>query len=60
MSDEDIKAEVTEVVRGMYGKHINPPTDIFVPRWHSDPLFRGTYRYINRFIYMHEVLTVAN
>ncbi|KAG2173264.1 hypothetical protein INT43_004638 [Umbelopsis isabellina] len=43
MSDEDIKAEVTEVVRGMYGKHINPPVDMFVPRWHSDPLFRGTY-----------------
>lgn len=44
MSDEEIKKEVTEVVRSMYGKHVAEPTHIYVPRWHSDPLYRGTYR----------------
>ncbi|GAB5585858.1 hypothetical protein Unana1_00758 [Umbelopsis nana] len=43
MSDEEIKKEVTEVVRSMYGKHVAEPTHIYVPRWHSDPLYRGTY-----------------
>jgi polyamine oxidase len=45
MSDEAIKEEVTEVVRSMYGNDVKPPTHIYVPRWHSDPLYRGTYRY---------------
>ncbi|KAI8582496.1 hypothetical protein K450DRAFT_206140 [Umbelopsis ramanniana AG] len=43
MSDNDIKKEVTEVVRSMYGSHIKEPTHMYVPRWHSDPLYRGTY-----------------
>lgn len=44
MSDDEIKKEVTEVVRSMYGKHVAEPSHIYVPRWHLDPLYRGTYR----------------
>jgi polyamine oxidase len=44
MADADIKEEVMEVIRSMYGKDIPDPSDMYVPRWHSDPLYRGTYR----------------
>ncbi|KAI8582497.1 hypothetical protein K450DRAFT_170824 [Umbelopsis ramanniana AG] len=43
MADADIKEEVMEVIRSMYGKDIPDPSDMYVPRWHSDPLYRGTY-----------------
>jgi len=32
------------VVRSMFPNVTVPePTDFFFPRWHSDPLFRGSY-----------------
>ncbi|KAI8075250.1 hypothetical protein BC940DRAFT_230456 [Gongronella butleri] len=43
MTDEQVKAEVMAVLRKMYGNHIPEATDIVVPRWHSNPLFRGSY-----------------
>jgi polyamine oxidase len=53
MGDADIKKEVTEVVRSMYGSHVKEPTHMYVPRWHSDPLYRGTYRYVSPKGYTH-------
>jgi polyamine oxidase len=44
MADSEIKEEVTEVLRSMYGKDTPEPDHMYVPRWHSDPLYRGTYR----------------
>jgi hypothetical protein len=40
-----MKNEVTSVVRSMYQNIAipEPSTDFFFPRWHSNPLFRGSY-----------------
>ncbi|CAO3618205.1 unnamed protein product [Cunninghamella blakesleeana] len=43
MTDEQVKDELMEVLRKMYGHDIPEPTDIIFPRWHSNPLFRGSY-----------------
>ncbi|CAO3672569.1 unnamed protein product [Umbelopsis ramanniana] len=43
MEDADIKEEAMEVIRSMYGKDIPDASHMYVPRWHSDPLYRGTY-----------------
>ncbi|KAF8527029.1 amine oxidase [Hysterangium stoloniferum] len=42
-SDEDTEAEMMAVLRTMYGTQIPDPVQILFKRWHSDPLFRGTY-----------------
>ncbi|KAF8527027.1 amine oxidase [Hysterangium stoloniferum] len=45
-SDEDTKVEMMAVLRSMYGQNgtqIPDPVQIHFKRWHSDPLFRGTY-----------------
>jgi polyamine oxidase len=42
-SDEKTLAEMMIVLRKMYGPDIPDATEIHVPRWHTDPLFRGTY-----------------
>jgi polyamine oxidase len=47
LPDEEIKKEVVEVLSSMYGKQIPEPDHMYVPRWHSDPLYRGTYRYVS-------------
>ncbi|CEP15544.1 hypothetical protein [Parasitella parasitica] len=43
MTDDEVKAEVMAVLRRMYGNNIPEPTDFKFPRWHSNPLFRGSY-----------------
>lgn len=44
MSDEVVKAEVLSVLRSMYPNTTIPEPDAFYfPRWHSDPLYRGSY-----------------
>lgn len=43
LSDEDIQAQAMVVLREMYGNDIPDPTDILVPRWTHDPLYRGSY-----------------
>lgn len=44
LSDEEVQAEVLEVLRAMYpGTTIPEPTAFYFPRWHSNPLFRGSY-----------------
>lgn len=43
LEDAVIQDEVMGVLRKMYGADVPEPLDIMVPRWHSDPLFRGTY-----------------
>lgn len=43
MTDEEVKGQVMKILRTMYGDHIPEPTEILVPRWHSNPLFRGSY-----------------
>lgn len=44
MEDADIKEEAMAVIRSMYGENIPDASHMYVPRWHSDPLYRGTYR----------------
>ncbi|KAL2936100.1 Polyamine oxidase [Bienertia sinuspersici] len=41
--DEDTKAEAMEVLRKIFGKDIPNPTQIMIPRWYSDRLYRGTF-----------------
>ncbi|KAI9307424.1 hypothetical protein BJ944DRAFT_255002 [Cunninghamella echinulata] len=43
MTDEEVKDELMAVLRDMYGNDIPEPTDMKFPRWHSNPLFRGSY-----------------
>ncbi|CEG76118.1 hypothetical protein RMATCC62417_11056 [Rhizopus microsporus] len=43
MTDEEVKQAALKVLRRMYGDHVPEPTDILFPRWHSNPLFRGSY-----------------
>ncbi|KAI7878596.1 amine oxidase [Lichtheimia hyalospora FSU 10163] len=43
MEDDEVKDLAMEVLRKMYGDDIPEPTDFLFPRWHSNPLFRGTY-----------------
>lgn len=41
-TDEEVRDDVMGVLREMYG-NIPDPDDIIVPRWNSDPLYRGSY-----------------
>lgn len=43
LEDDVIQDEAMSVLREMYGDSVPEPLDIVVPRWHSDPLFRGSY-----------------
>ncbi|KAI8065116.1 hypothetical protein BC940DRAFT_356663 [Gongronella butleri] len=43
LSDDQVKAELMTTLRKMYGDDIPEPTDMVFPRWHSNPLFRGSY-----------------
>ncbi|OBZ86754.1 Polyamine oxidase [Choanephora cucurbitarum] len=43
MEDDEVKEEIMQVLRRMYGDDIPEPTDFVFPRWHSNPLFRGSY-----------------
>ncbi|KAI8089991.1 uncharacterized protein BX664DRAFT_281367 [Halteromyces radiatus] len=43
MTDDQVKDELMTVLRTMYGKDIPEPTGMIFPRWHSNPLFRGSY-----------------
>ncbi|XP_021718949.1 polyamine oxidase-like [Chenopodium quinoa] len=41
--DEKTKAEAMEVLRKIFGDDIPDATDIMIPRWYSDRLYRGTF-----------------
>lgn len=43
MSDDEMKIEVTAILRQMYGAHIPEPAWVKMTRWQSDPLFCGTF-----------------
>ncbi|KAF8797561.1 amine oxidase [Phlegmacium glaucopus] len=44
LPDIQVKNEVMGIVRSMFPNVTVPePTDFFFPRWHSNPLFRGSY-----------------
>ncbi|KAI8085106.1 uncharacterized protein BX664DRAFT_375578 [Halteromyces radiatus] len=43
MTDDQVKEQLMDVLRKMYGDDIPEPTDFVFPRWHSNPLFRGSY-----------------
>ncbi|KAF7732130.1 hypothetical protein EC973_006385 [Apophysomyces ossiformis] len=43
MTDEEVKDEIMDVLRSMYGDDVPEPNEFLFPRWHSNPLFRGTY-----------------
>ncbi|ORX49161.1 amine oxidase [Hesseltinella vesiculosa] len=43
-TDKEIEAEVLKVISKMFpGQTIPTPQQIMIPRWHSNPLFRGSY-----------------
>ncbi|CAO3625809.1 unnamed protein product [Mucor hiemalis] len=42
-TDDEVKTEAMEVLRKMYGDDIPEPTEMMFPRWHNNPLFRGSY-----------------
>ncbi|KAJ7584863.1 amine oxidase [Mycena floridula] len=44
MSDSQVQAEVMDTLKHMFPHVAIPvPIDFYFPRWHSDPLFRGSY-----------------
>lgn len=44
LPDSQVKSEVMGVVRSMFPNVTVPePLDFFFPRWHTNPLFRGSY-----------------
>ncbi|KAI0776570.1 amine oxidase [Trametes elegans] len=44
MSDAAVKAEILSVLQSMFpNTSIPAPLDFYFHRWHSDPLFRGSY-----------------
>ena len=44
LPDHQVKEEVLSVLRAMYPDTTIPePDDFYFPRWHSDPLYRGSY-----------------
>ncbi|KIM37932.1 hypothetical protein M413DRAFT_76550 [Hebeloma cylindrosporum] len=44
LPDSQVQQEVMGVVRSMFPNVTVPePTEFFFPRWHSNPLFRGSY-----------------
>ncbi|KDQ23864.1 hypothetical protein PLEOSDRAFT_162138 [Pleurotus ostreatus PC15] len=44
LPDRQVQSEVMGVLRSMFPKtDIPPASDFFFPRWHSDPLYRGSY-----------------
>ena len=42
-SDAQTLAEAMDVLRQMFGEEIPTATDIIVPRWHTNPYFKGSY-----------------
>lgn len=42
-TNEQTQAEMMAVLRAMYGPGIPDPEEMLFKRWHSDPLFRGSY-----------------
>lgn len=42
-TDDEVKEEAMKVLRKMYGDDIPEPTEMMFPRWHNNPLFRGSY-----------------
>ncbi|GAA95424.1 uncharacterized protein L969DRAFT_45716 [Mixia osmundae IAM 14324] len=43
-SEQDVQDEIVGILKGMYGNKANiVATSIYYPRWHSDPLYRGSY-----------------
>ncbi|KAI9321837.1 hypothetical protein BX666DRAFT_1034306 [Dichotomocladium elegans] len=44
LSDTQVVEEIMKVLKRMFPhKHVPYPSAILVPRWHSNPLFRGSY-----------------
>lgn len=44
LSDADVQSEVLGILQPMFPNVTIPePNDFYFPRWHSDPLFRGSY-----------------
>ncbi|KAI5118801.1 hypothetical protein M0805_005143 [Coniferiporia weirii] len=44
LSDTQVQSEVLDILQLMFPNTTIPtPTDFFFPRWHSNPLFRGSY-----------------
>lgn len=44
LPDQQVQSEVMGVLHSMFPKtDIPSPSDFFFPRWHSDPLYRGSY-----------------
>jgi len=46
-SDNQIKSDITDILRKMYGNGIPNPTQILVSRWSQDVFARGAYSFAN-------------
>ncbi|KAL4255448.1 FAD/NAD(P)-binding domain superfamily protein [Pleurotus pulmonarius] len=44
LPDRQVQSEVMDILRSMFpDTNVPSPSDFFFPRWHSDPLYRGSY-----------------
>lgn len=43
MTNSQVKGEIMQVLKRMFGKDVEEPVEILFPRWHENPLFRGSY-----------------
>ncbi|KAI9005861.1 hypothetical protein CLU79DRAFT_780794 [Phycomyces nitens] len=44
LETSQVEQEIVEVLKKMFPlENISRPTEILIPRWHSNPLFRGSY-----------------
>ncbi|KAL0095383.1 amine oxidase [Phycomyces blakesleeanus] len=44
LDPEQVEQEIVEVLKRMFpSANITKPTEILIPRWHTNPLFRGSY-----------------
>ena len=46
ISKKEVKQEIMEVLRNVYGSNIPDPEEIVVPHWSDDKFFQGSYSYL--------------
>ena len=46
ISKKEVKQEIMEILRNVYGNDIPDPEEMFVPHWSDDKFFQGSYSYL--------------
>lgn len=46
ISKKEVKQEIMELLRSVYGNNIPDPEEMVVPRWRDDKFFQGSYSYL--------------